>query len=549
MSSGCKTKLQKSYYHSASAQPFLGKTVHELQDDVARQFPDRDALVFCESGKRISFKQFLDDTNQLASDLVKLGLKPGERVCLWMGDGYEWMLLNLAATRAGLIALELAESQSVDHLRYTINQTKCSAMFVGFSLYNQYDKLKQVSPDIESDTTTLSRVPSLRYIITFDDDCPLIGCSIVMHEGKLRGRGGLEEYQVIKDLKSKVSADDPYMITFTSGSTGHPKPVVRTHRGTLENMYALKCHATHDDQSITRVLKLGSLVSSCGLYQAMLLMWGATLVSPRPTEDFTGALEAIEKEKCNFALLFPQYLSQAVNQQNIAKFDVSSLKRCNVLNAVNLLCGNAVVLYGTRETLYISIGDVSYTLEDRIRGKTRVLGHCEVKITDTDKRIMPVNTTDDIWVRGPYHFQWYYGDKERTEKVKHSDGWYYTGDLGQMDENGRLVILGRRDDMIVKGSHNVFPAEITNFLGDHPKVKDAQVVPVPDEKYLSEICLCLVLKKGSICTDSEMIEFLTGKVSPFSMPGYILFFDKFPGVCLKVNQRAIMKEAITRLGL
>ncbi|XP_006823272.1 medium-chain acyl-CoA ligase ACSF2, mitochondrial-like [Saccoglossus kowalevskii] len=359
MSSGCKTNLQKSYYHRASAQPFLGKTFHELQDEATRQFPDRDALVFCDSGVRISFKQFSDDTNHLASDLVKIGLKSGERVCLWMGDGYEWILLNSAAIRAGLIALELAELQSSDHLTYILNKTECAAMFVGLSQHDQYEKLKQVSPDIESDTPTLSRVPSLRYIITFDDDCPLIGCSIVMHEGKLRGRGGLEEYQVIKDLKSKVSADDPCMITFTSGSTGHPKPVVRSQRSTLENIYASKCDATADEHSVIKVLKLGSFVSSCGLYQAMLLTWGATLVSPRPTEDFTGALEAIESERCNFVQLFPQHLSQAVNQQNIKSFDVSSLQRCwctgnvfpqgIVLNAVKLLCTNAVVVYGTRE--------------------------------------------------------------------------------------------------------------------------------------------------------------------------------------------------------
>ncbi|XP_077866167.1 medium-chain acyl-CoA ligase ACSF2, mitochondrial-like, partial [Saccoglossus kowalevskii] len=179
----------------------------------------------------------------------------------------------------------------------------------------------------------------------------------------------------------------------------------------------------------------------------MLLTWGATLVSPRPTEDFTGALEAIESERCNFALLFPQLLSQAVNQQNIKSFDVSSLQRCwctgnvfpqgTVLNAVKLLCSNAVVLYGIRETLYIGIGDVSDALEDKIRGKTRIVGHCEVKITETAHSIIPVNTMGDVWVRGPNIFLCYYGDKERTKKVKHSDGWYYTGDLGQMDEDGR----------------------------------------------------------------------------------------------------------------
>nr|XP_006818220.1 PREDICTED: acyl-CoA synthetase family member 2, mitochondrial-like [Saccoglossus kowalevskii] len=291
----------------------------------------------------------------------------------------------------------------------------------------------------------------------------------------------------------------------------------------------------------------------------MLLTWGATLVWPRSAEDFSGALEAIEQEKCNFVVLFPLFLSQALNQQNITSFDLSSLKRCwctgnvysegNILNAIKLLCPNTVIVYGSNEAQDISIGDIMDTVEDRIRGKTQIIHNCEVKITDKDQNIVPVNTRGEIWVRGPYLFQCYYGDRERTEKVKDACGWYYTGDLGQMDEDGRLVILGRNDDMIIKGTLNVYPAEITNHLGDHPKLKDAQVVPVPDEKLVNEICLCLVPKEKSTCTMDEMLEFLAGKVSPLSMPRYILFFTNFPTMGLKVNRKAIIKEAVARLGL
>ncbi|XP_006818221.1 medium-chain acyl-CoA ligase ACSF2, mitochondrial-like [Saccoglossus kowalevskii] len=559
MSSYSKSKLKTSYYHRESTQPMLRKTFHELQDKNARCFPDRDAFVFCESGVRISVKQFVDETNQLACDLVKLGLKPGERVCLWMGDGYEWMLLNSAAIRAGLITIELAELQSADRLRHIINKTECSVLFVGFSQYDQYKKLIQVTPDIKSATSTLSYVPSLRNIVTFDDDCPLLGCSIVMHAKQLQGRCGAEEDEFIQTLKNKVSVDDPYIITFISGSTGYPKPVVRTQRANIANLYASKRNAAANDGSIIKVLKLAGLGSYCHIYQTMLLTWGATLVWPRPTEDFSGALEAVEQEQCNFVVLFPQFLSQAVNQQNITSFDLSSLKRCwctgnvfsegNILNAIKLLCPNTVVMYGSNQVQDISIGDIMDTVENRIRVKTQVIHNCEVKITDTHRNIVPVNTRGEIWVRGPYLFQCYYGDRERTEKVKDACGWYYTGDLGQMEEDGRLVILGRKDDMIIKGTLNVYPAEITNHLGNHPKLKDAHVVPVPGEKLVNEICLCLVLKEKSTCTMDEMLEFLAGKVSPLRNPRYFLFFTNIPTMGLKVNRKAIIKEAVERLGL
>ncbi|XP_002731662.1 medium-chain acyl-CoA ligase ACSF2, mitochondrial-like [Saccoglossus kowalevskii] len=559
MSSESQIRPRTSYFHSASAEPFSGKTILELQDEVAKQFPRRDALVFCESGVRISFRQYIDDTKQLACDLVKLGLKPGERVCLWMGDGYEWIVLNSAIIRAGLIALALPEFQSTDDIRFTLNHMECSALFVGFSQYDQYGILKQVLPDIESDTITLSNVPTLRNIVSFDEKCPLLGCSIVTSAAELRGNGGAAENVFLEYLKRKITADDTYMITLTSGSTGYPKPVVRTHRGTLENVYATKCHATSNDQKVIKILKSSPLASSTGSYEAMLLAWGATLVSPRQTEDFTGALEAIENEGCNFAIIFPSILFQIVNQKNIDNFDVSSMQRCwcvgnvfpkhSMLNIVKLFCPNVVITYGTRETLCISIGEVADTLDDRISGKSKVLGHCEVKVVDTYQGVVPVNTIGDIMVRGPYLFQCYYGDKEATDKVKAENGWYKTGDRGEMDENGRLFIFGRGDDMIIKGSQNVFPVTITNYLGDHPKLKDAQVVPVPDEKFLSEMCLCVVLKEGVICTEDELLGYLSGKLSPFHMPRYVLFFEKFPFVGMKVNRKVIIKEAISRLGL
>ena len=191
------------------------------------------------------------------------------------------------------------------------------------------------------------------------------------------------------------------------------------------------------------------------------------------------------------------------------------------------------------------------SLELRCGTVGRPLPYVEVKIINPETgRVIPVGKPGELCARGYMVMRGYYNKPKETAEIIDEAGWLHTGDLAEMDENGYCKIVGRSKDMIIRGGENVYPREIEEFLYTNPKIKDVQVIGVPDRKFGEQVAAWIQLKEGQKATDEEMQDFCKGKIAHYKVPKYIKFVDGFPMTITGKIQKFKMREmAIKELGL
>jgi fatty-acyl-CoA synthase len=189
-------------------------------------------------------------------------------------------------------------------------------------------------------------------------------------------------------------------------------------------------------------------------------------------------------------------------------------------------------------------------LERRVGTVGRIHPHVEIKIVDTDGRIVPPGTPGELCTRGYSVMLGYWDDAERTAEAIDRAGWMHTGDLATLDADGYCNIVGRIKDMVIRGGENVYPREVEEFLFRHPTIEAVQVVGVPDLKYGEELCAWVKLKPDTKATAEEIQSFCKGQIAHYKIPRYVKFVDAFPMTVTGKVQKFIMREeTIKELGL
>lgn len=187
--------------------------------------------------------------------------------------------------------------------------------------------------------------------------------------------------------------------------------------------------------------------------------------------------------------------------------------------------------------------NVSDSIEKRVATVGRKMPFVEVKVVDPETyEDLPPNTPGEVVVRGYSVMKGYYKMPEATAQAIDQDGWLHSGDLAVVDPEGYFHITGRIKDMIIRGGENIYPKELEEFLYTHPKIKDVQVIGVPDKKYGEEVCACVILKQGETATEEELKEFIREHLSRHKMPRYIWFMDTFPMTASGKIQKYKMRE-------
>ena len=200
--------------------------------------------------------------------------------------------------------------------------------------------------------------------------------------------------------------------------------------------------------------------------------------------------------------------------------------------------------YGLTETSPVcTMTNVSDSIEKRVATVGRKMPFVEVKVVDPETyEDLPPNTPGEVVVRGYSVMKGYYKMPEATAQAIDQDGWLHSGDLAVVDPEGYFHITGRIKDMIIRGGENIYPKELEEFLYTHPKIKDVQVIGVPDKKYGEEVCACVILKQGETATEEELKEFIREHLSRHKMPRYIWFMDTFPMTASGKIQKYKMRE-------
>ena len=539
---------QLSYSHGTAEQTLLGETIGANLTRTAAAFGDRDAVVDVPAGRRWTYAQLDADTDTLARGLIAAGIKAGDRVGIWAPNCAEWVLLQYATAKAGIILVNINPAYRSHELNYALRQSGVRLLVSAESF-----KTSNYRAMIEEVSVGLPGLERVIYLGSADWDELFV-------VGRMPIAGGGDQ---LAERRAMLSFDDPINIQYTSGTTGFPKGATLSHHNILNNGYFIGegCEYSEQDRVCIPVpfyhcfgMVLGNL--ACTTH-------GAAIIIPAAGFDPAATLAAVAAERCTSLYGVPTMFIAELALPDFASYDLSSLRTgimagspcpVEVMKRVvtEMHMSEVTICYGMTETSPVSAQTrADDDMERRVATVGRVHPYVEVKIVDPETGLtVPRGATGEMCTRGYSVMLGYWDDPEQTSAAIDQARWMHTGDLAVMDEAGYLNIVGRIKDMIIRGGENVYPREIEEFLYSHPAVEDVQVIGVPDARYGEEICAWVKLRPGQQLTEQELREFCTGQIAHFKIPRYLRITTEFPmTVTGKVQKFKMRDTSITELGL
>ena len=535
--------------------PLWRKTIPALLKETVAKFGSREAAVFCEHNLRWTYAEFDAQVDALAAGLLGLGLTPGDRIGIWAPNRPEWLLMQFATARVGLILVNINPAYRLTELEFALNKVECKAIVIAdkFKSSDYVAMMAALAPEItraKPGHLKAERLPHLRIIVRMgaEKTAGMINFDDVMALGGPALRGQLDL------ISNGLDPDDAISIQFTSGTTGTPKGATLSHFNIVNNarfVVAAMKFSHHDRLCIPVPLFhcLGMVMGTLGCVTV-----GAAMVLPSEAFDPLSALRAIDRERCTAMYGVPTMFIAMMEHPDFKEFDMVSMRTgimagapCPIeymkraISQMNMT--EVTSAYGMTELSPVSTQcNVDDSIELRVDTIGRVHPHIELKLVDPEGRTVPVDERGEICVRGYSVMLGYWNDEDKTRELIDGEGFIHTGDLGTMDENGFNRIVGRVKDMLIRGGENIFPREIEEYIYRHPKVRDVQVFGVPDAKYGEEACAWIILKPGETADEKEIREFLNSQISHYKIPRYIRFKTEFPATATGKPQKFKMRE-------
>jgi len=467
---------------------------------------------------------------RVARGLWSLGIRRGDRVGLWSTNCIEWIMMHMGCARAGVALVNVNPAYRSHELQYTLTRSRMKAIF----LWHQ-DKRADYGEILDRARHGLKL--DLQHIIFFDSpEWP----ALLDAEGR---------------LPDQVAVDDIANIQYTSGTTGHPKGVMLTHRNVVNNgqYLARGFHYTEQDKVVVPVPLFHCY--GCVIGTMSVLNSGAALILPNWTFDARATLQAVHDERATSVYGVPAMYVAEFALPEFSTFDLTSLRTgmmsgapCpvelmkRVLNEMHI--GELVIAYGQTETSpVVTMSDACDSLDIRVNTVGRAMPQTEIQvISTTDGARLPLGMQGEICVRGYAVMKGYDGDPEATSQVVKADGWLHTGDLGVMRLDGCLHITGRSRDVIIRGGENIYPREVEEFLYTNPKVGEVQVVGIPNER-LGEIVVAWIrLRPGVQADEAEIRNWCQGQIAYYKIPEHVRFVDEFPATLSGKIQKYKIRE-------
>ena len=536
-----------------------GLTIDQTLRRTAVRCPDQDALVFPALGLRRTWPQLEREVEKVARGLRRLGLRRGDHVAIWAGNHPEWFVLQLATARIGSVLVTINPSYRVRELRYVLRQSDAKAIFLSdrFKSSDYAAMLSEACPELahcQPGHLLSEEFPKLRWAVMLTDTA--LPGSITWRE-MVRG---VEEGE---EVEESLRPDDPINIQYTSGTTGHPKAAVLTHRNLLLNAYHIGCCQRFSQYDRICLPVPFYHCFGCVLGNLCAVVHGAAVIVPASTFAATATLSAIEEERATAIYGVPTMFIAMLQDPSFEKRDLVSLRTgimagspcpIEVMRQVIDRMGAAelTIAYGlTEASPVLTQTRTSDPLELRVETVGRPLPGVELRIADPETgRDCGDGRPGELWARGHGVMQGYYKDPEATQAAIDSQGWLRTGDLGLRRSDGYYEITGRLKDMVIRGGENIYPREIEEYLFGHPAVEQAAVVGVPDSFYGEELCAWIQLKEGESCSAEDIRDYCRSGLARYKSPRYVKFVDSFPQtVTGKIQKFKIRRKMIEELKL
>ena len=559
--------LNRSLACGATDTALIEQTLGDYFDAMAARLPEQEALVSVHQQQRYTYGQLQRATHQLASALLGLGLEPGDRVGIWSHNCAQWLLMQLATAKVGLILVNINPAYRTAELEYALNKVACKALVTmpRFKRSDYLGMLRELAPELataQPGALHAPRLPSLRNVVWLDEPGSADEGPGLMRFSALLASGQADDPRLAA-VAPTLRADQPINIQFTSGTTGYPKGATLTHRNILNNGFfigeAMRLSAAD------RLCIPVPLYHCFGMVLGNLacITHGATMVYPSDGFDALSVLQTVQDERCTALHGVPTMFIAELDHPRFAEFDLSSLRTgimagspcpIEVMKRVvdQMHLSEVTIAYGMTETSPVSCQSRTDTpLARRVATVGQVQPHLQVKVIDPESgEIVAPGLAGELCTRGYSVMHGYWGDPDKTAEAIDSEGWMHTGDLATMDAQGYVNIVGRIKDMVIRGGENIYPREIEEFLYRHPQVQDVQVVGVPDAKYGEELCAWIIVRAGQNLTEDDIKAFCQGQIAHYKVPRYIRFVQRFPmTVTGKIQKFRIRDEMKQQLGL
>jgi len=523
--------LTQSYIAANPTEVESMLTVGELLREAAAENPDR--IVFKStpdgSGKQTiwTYAELLELAEKSASALLTK-FKPGEHVAIWANNVPNWWLFEFGAAIAGITIVTINPASTERELSYILQNSDA----VGLVMIESWRK----SDCIAIFERVRDSLPLIREVIMLEKWDEFISQD-----------AATGAFPVVK-------REDPFMIQYTSGTTGKPKGARISHRGAVNT--AKFCNERFGLAQGSIWLNVMPLFHTGGsVYSTFGVLWNRGTIIMPPQFEAGLALATIERERANWITTVPTISIAMLDHPDFDKYDYSSLQV--------QVCGGAPVApelverierdFGCEYIMICGQTEMSGNIFQTFRGDTMYhrtntvgfpLGPAEVKIASLDDgSIVPIGEVGEICLRGFGVMIDYYNMPEATAAALKSDGWFHMGDLGTMEPDGYVTITGRLKDMVIRGGENIYPREIEDALLAHPAVSDAAVFGVPDPKWGEQIAAAVRLRPDMMVQENELKDFLRHRIMSFKIPAYWWFVESFPTTLSGKIQKFALREA------
>ncbi len=565
-----KKDYDELYYNRSKTGTFVWKkydvidaTFSEVLDKMVEKYPDQYAFKYTTLDYTRTYKEFRRDVDECAAALISLGVKAGDHVAIWATNVPAWYITFWATTKIGAVLVTVNTAYKIHEIEYLLKQsdTHTLVMIEDCKDINYKEIIEELCPELKSLNPGAplysKNLPFLRNVVTvgFEMD----GC---LTWDKMLSRSSLIPKEEVRRRASLVKPDDVCNMQYTSGTTGFPKGVMLTHRNIVNNGKTIGDRM--DLSTADRMMIQVPMFHCFGMVLSMTstMTHGGTLC-PMPYFSPKSSLACVNDEHITCFNGVPTMFIAMFNHPDFAKTDFSYI-RTGIMAGANCpadLMRRAADEMNMREIISVygqteaspgcTMGEVNEDIDHRVETVGSAFPGVECKIIDPETgEELPDGESGEFVARGFNIMKGYYKMPEATAQTIDKDGWLHSGDIACRTTDGYFKITGRLKDMIIRGGENLYPREIEEFYLTNPKVRDVQVVGVPDERYGEECCAWIILHKGEEATEEEMKEFGNASIARHKVPRYFVFVKEFPmnaaGKILKYKMR---EESIDMLGL